>query len=210
MTKIKICGLRRQEDVTAVNCFMPDYAGFVFAPGKRQVTPAQAALLSENLSPEICPVGVFVNAPEDMICGLVEKGVIRAIQLHGQETEAIIARMKNRFPEVLIIRAVSMQEGHELHRWEVSEADYLLLDAGSGGTGHTFDHDLITQAGKIKKPWFLAGGMNPDNVRAAIESFDPFGIDCSSGVESDGWKDPYKIRKIIENVKGCVPVKKEV
>ncbi len=210
MTKIKICGLRRSEDIDAVNQFLPDYAGFVFAPGRRQVTSSQAALLSRKLLPEICPVGVFVNAPEDVICTLVETGVIRMIQFHGQETEELISRMKKRFPQVPVIRAVSMKKENELHRWDASEADYLLLDAGSGGTGNTFDHSLITQAGKIEKPWFLAGGMNPDNVEEAIASFAPFAIDCSSGVESDGWKDPFKIRKIIENVKGCVPVKKEM
>lgn len=210
MTKIKICGLRRPEDIAAVNQYRPDYAGFVFAPGRRQVTPAQAAALVPELSPEICPVGVFVNAPEEMICGLVEAGTIRMIQFHGQETEEAITRMKRRFPDVPVIRAVSMKENHELRRWDASDADYLLLDAGSGGTGHTFDHSLITQAGTIQKPWFLAGGMQPDNVQEAMASFSPFGIDCSSGVETDGWKDPAKIRQIIEKVRGFVPLKMEV
>ena len=118
--------------------------------------------------------------------------------------------MKRRFPDVLLIRAVSMKENHELRRWDASEADYLLLDAGSGGTGHTFDHNLITQAGTIQKPWFLAGGMQPDNVQEAMASFAPFGIDCSSGVETDGWKDPLKIRQMIENVREFVPLKMEV
>lgn len=210
MTKIKICGLRRPENIAAVNQYRPDYAGFVFAPGRRQVTPAQEAALAQELSAEICPVGVFVNAPEEMICGLVEAGTIRAIQFHGQETEEAITRMKRRFPDVLLIRAVSMKENHELRRWDASEADYLLLDAGSGGTGHTFDHSLITQAGTIQKPWFLAGGMQPDNVQEAMASFAPFGIDCSSGVETDGWKDPLKIRQMIENVREFVPSKMEV
>lgn len=210
MTKIKICGLRRPENIAAVNQYRPDYAGFVFAPGRRQVTPAQAAALAQELSAEICPVGVFVNAPEEMICGLVEAGTIRAIQFHGQETEEAITRMKRRFPDVLLIRAVSMKENHELRRWDASEADYLLLDAGSGGTGHTFDHSLITQAGTIQKPWFLAGGMQPGNVQEAMAFFAPFGIDCSSGVETDGWKDPLKIRQMIENVREFVPLKMEV
>lgn len=210
MTKIKICGLRRPEDIAAVNQYRPDYAGFVFAPGRRQVTPAQAVALAQELSAEICPVGVFVNAPEEMICGLVEAGTIRAIQFHGQETEEAITRMKRRFPDVLLIRAVSMKENHELRRWDASEADYLLLDAGSGGTGHTFDHSLITQAGTIQKPWFLAGGMQPGNVQEAMAFFAPFGIDCSSGVETDGWKNPLKIRQMIENVREFVPLKMEV
>ena len=110
MTKIKICGLRRPEDIAAVNQYRPDYVGFVFAPGKRQVTPIQAAALVQNLSPAICPVGVFVNAPEEMICGLVEAGTIRVVQFHGQETEEAIVRMKRRFPDVPVIRAVSMKE----------------------------------------------------------------------------------------------------
>ena len=183
-----------------VNQYRPDYAGFVLAPGKRQVTPAQAAALVQALLPEICPVGVFVNAPEELVCGLVETGTIRAIQFHGQETEEEITRTKRRFPDVPVIRAVSMKQGHELRRWDASDADYLLLDAGNGETGHTFDHSLITQAGIIRKPWFLA----------AVASFLPFGIDCSSGVETEGWKDPVKIRKMIENVRGFVSLKKEM
>ena len=201
MTNIKICGLRRLEDIQAVNQYVPDYAGFVFAPGRRQVTPEQAAKLSENLNTEICPVGVFVNESEEIICRLVESGVIRAIQFHGQETEVEISRMKRRFPNIPVIRAVSMKQDHELKRWDASDADYLLLDAGNGGTGHTFDHNLIAQAGTIQKPWFLAGGMQAENVREAIQAFHPFGIDCSSGVETDGKKDPVKIRRIIENVR---------
>ena len=103
-----------------------------------------------------------------------------------------------------------MKQGHELRRWDASDADYLLLDAGNGETGHTFDHSLITQAGIIRKPWFLAGGMRPDTVQEAVASFLPFGIDCSSGVETEGWKDPVKIRKMIENVRGFVSLKKEM
>lgn len=204
MTKIKICGLKRIEDIQAVNQDLPDYAGFVFVPGKRQVTKEQAEELSKSLDARICPVGVFVNEPEDSICRLVESGVIRVIQFHGQETEMQITRMKNRFPDIPLIRAVSMKQGHELKRWEESDADYLLLDAGSGGMGQMFDHKLITQAGNITKPWFLAGGMQPGNVREAIQTFHPFAIDCSSGVETEGLKDAAKIRQMIENVRNEV------
>ena len=89
MTKIKICGLRRPEDIQAVNQYFPDYAGFVFAPGKRQITPGQAEKLSRMLNPNICPVGVFVNESEDIICRLADSGVIRAISSMGR-------RQKNR------------------------------------------------------------------------------------------------------------------
>ena len=108
-------------------------------------------------------------------------------------------------PDIPVIRAVSMKQDHELKRWDASEADYLLLDAGSGGTGHTFDHTLIKQVGAIQKPWFLAGGMRAENVREAIQKFNPFGVDCSSGVETEGLKDPVKIRRIIENVRNPFP-----
>ena len=147
---------------------------------------------------------------EKQTASIFETGTIRAIQFHGQETEEEITRTKRRFPDVPVIRAVSMKQGHELRRWDASDADYLLLDAGNGGTGHTFDHSLITQAGIIRKPWFLAGGMRPDTVQEAVASFLPFGIDCSSGVETEGWKDPVKIRKMIENVRGFVSLKKEM
>lgn len=208
-TKIKICGLTRPEDVEAVNRFLPDYVGFVFAKSRRQVAPAQAAELSRRLDPGICPVGVFVDAEEDFICSLAEARTIRAVQLHGSETPEQVCHLKGRLtawpgggiPYIPVIKAVRMEPGHSLGQWQESEADYLLLDAGAGGTGKAFDHSLIGTAGTITKPWFLAGGMTPENCVAAITRFHPYGIDASSGVETDGLKDARKIEEMIRSVR---------
>lgn len=205
MTKIKICGLTRPEDVLAVNEYRPDYAGFVFARSRRQVTEEEARRLSSMLYPEICPVGVFVNEEEERICALAEQGIIRMVQLHGQETRQYVSHLKQLLASwnVSVIKAVSMDSGDSLEEWLSSEADYLLLDAGAGGTGRTFDHMLIEQAGTIRKPWFLAGGMNPENAAEAIRRFQPFGVDVSSGVETDGKKDAGKIERMIRSVRSA-------
>ena len=200
MTKVKICGLTRQEDIEAVNRFLPDYIGFVLAPSRRQVTPEQAAYLGGMLRRDICPVGVFVNGSEAVICRLAEEGVIRMVQLHGQETPEQVLRLKERIP-VPLIKAIRMEPGHRLDEWQQSEADYLLFDAGAGGTGTMFDHRLLEQMEQLTKPWFLAGGMNPDNAREAVRRFTPFGIDVSSGVETDGKKDNRKIERMIRSVR---------
>lgn len=201
MTRVKICGLIRAADIAAVNRYLPDYAGFVFASSRRRVTPEQAEILSGMLRREICPVGVFVNAQEDAICSLAEQGIIRMVQLHGQETPEEVHHLKLRIPSVPIIKAVRMEPGHRLDEWQQSEAEYLLLDAGSGGTGTMFDHRLLDQIGRIRKPWFLAGGMDPDNAPEVIRQFAPFGIDVSSGVETDGKKDARKIERMIRSVR---------
>lgn len=203
MTKIKICGLTRPEDILAVNRYEPDYAGFVFAKSRRQVTEEQARRLSAMLSPSVCPVGVFVNEEEERICRLAEQKIIRAAQLHGQESPRYVSRLKQKLEQwqVPVIKAVSMESEASLKQWLSSDADYLLLDAGAGGTGKTFDHMLIEQAGTIEKPWFLAGGMNPDNAAEAILRYRPFGIDVSSGVETDGRKDDAKIRRMVQSVR---------
>lgn len=207
MTKIKICGLTRMEDIEAVNELLPDYIGFVFAPSRRQVTVEQAEALSGRLSPSICPVGVFVNQPEELITEIVGRGIIRLVQLHGGETPEFAGRLKSRlnalclgYP-VSVMKAVSMDTPKELLRWNHSEVDFLLLDKGAGGTGEQFDHSLIAQAEPMEKPWFLAGGMRPENAAEAIRRFHPYGIDVSSGVETDGKKDREKIRRIIKNVR---------
>lgn len=197
--KVKICGLRRAEDIEMVNRFQPDYAGFVFAPGKRQVTAGQACALRDRLRKEICPVGVFVDAPEEEICSLVRQSVIGAVQLHGHETPEAVGRLKELLAPfaVPVIKALRVEGTLFLGTWEESSADFLLLDSG-GGTGKPFDHGLI---GRIRKPWFLAGGMNPDNAGEAVRRFHPYGIDVSSGVETDGKKDAGKVEQMIRRVR---------
>lgn len=202
MTKIKICGIRRLQDVQAVNILLPEYIGFVFAPSKRQVSIREAAELRNQLHPSICPVGVYVNAGKKDIMEAVSAGIIRAVQLHGAESRQQVRELKALLPEgTPIIKAIQMTEGNALREWEDSEADFLLLDAKNAGGGETFDHELITAAGTIHKPWFLAGGINAGNAPSAIRRFAPYGIDVSSGVETAGCKDMIKMETLIRRVR---------
>ncbi|MCD8121124.1 MAG: phosphoribosylanthranilate isomerase [Clostridiales bacterium] len=206
MTKVKICGLKRREDIEAVNRYLPDYIGFLFAKSRRQVTEEQAAELSALLSPAITPVGVFVNEEPERICRIVQAGIIRAVQLHGSEMPAYVNALKRRlesYGTIPVIKAVRMEPGVDLRLWERSDADFLLLDQGAGGTGEAFDHELIGEAGELVKPWFLAGGMSPETAPEAIRRFHPYAVDVSSGVESDGVKDPEKMRRMVEAVRGA-------
>ena len=193
MVKIKICGLSRPCDIDAVNEERPDYIGFVFAKSRRQVTPEAARALRERLRADIVPVGVFVNETAENILAVVNAGVIDMIQLHGSEDEAYIRRLKA-LTDRPVIKAVAPQSGDDAGAWAASKADYLLLDSPGGGSGQTFDWGLI---GDVGKPFFLAGGLGADNVLQAVERVRPFAVDASSGVETDGVKDPLKIKKLI-------------
>jgi len=187
--KIKICGLTRREDVEAANVLLPDYIGFVFAESKRRVTPAQAAALKRLLRPEITTVGVFVNAPASDILHLAVTSTINAIQLHGTEDEAFVREVKRRTP-LPIIKAVGIRQPGDAQAWDASAADFLLLDNPRGGSGQPFDWQAI---GPLRKPFFLAGGLNPANVAQAIQATHPFAVDVSSGVETNGVKDTEKM-----------------
>lgn len=202
MTRIKICGLKTIEDIQAVNCWKPDFAGFVFAPGKRQITSGQAAELRRALDPRIQAVGVFVNAPPEEAAALAEAEVIQYIQLHGDEDAAYMKDLRRRTDKPLI-KAVAARSREEILKAEEFPCEYLLLDAyrkGSpGGNGETFDWKIIPP---LKKPWFLAGGLSPENVEQAIKICRPFGVDVSSGVEIQGKKSEQRIREFIEKVRG--------
>lgn len=199
MVKIKICGLRRLEDIEMVNKYGPDYIGFVFADSKRQVSHDVAAQLKDNLSLDIISVGVFVNSKADEILKLYEEGIIEIAQLHGSESEDYINTLKeNTNDELKIIKAIEMSEDKDLSKYDESAADYLLLDSGKG-SGKTFDWRLIRK--DLKKEFFLAGGINSENVKQAIEEFDPYAIDLSSSLETDGYKDENKIKEIMEVIR---------
>lgn len=206
MTKIKICGLTRREDIFAVNALRPDYIGFVFAKSRRQVQMEQAQRLKKELHASIQAVGVFVHADPETEAELFRQGIIDMVQLHGQEGEGHIKRLKELTRtscrgEVPVIKVVSMDGMGAVEPWQESMADYLLLDNGPGGTGEAFDHSLLL-SGKINKPFFLAGGVSPENAPELIEHYHPFALDVSSKVETDGWKDKEKIRKMIQAVRG--------
>ena len=198
MVKIKICGLRRLEDVEIVNEYKPDYVGFVFADSKRKVSHEIASKMKDNLSSDIISVGVFVDAPQDEILELFNDDVIEIAQLHGREDEDYINRLKESTNnELKIIKAIEMSGDEDLSKYDNSPADYLLLDSGKG-SGKTFDWQLIRT--DLKKEFFLAGGINSTNVKKAIEEFDPYAIDLSSSLETNDYKDENKIKEIMEAI----------
>jgi len=197
MVKVKICGLLRPCDIDAVNAEKPDYIGFVFAESRRKVTLTQAAELKNLLLPDIIPVGVFVNEPIENILSLVSEGIIDVIQLHGSESEAYIQKLKLLTAKP-VIKAIAVQCKGDVQKWSGSEADYLLLDHKGGGTGQSFNWDMI---GEVDKPYFLAGGLNPKNIVEAIGKTTPYAVDVSSGVEAEGLKDPAKIKEFIRRVR---------
>ena len=197
-TKIKICGLRRREDILAVNEAKPDYCGFIveFPRSFRSVTADQARELVKELAPEIQPVGVFVNAPMELVRSLLDDGTLALAQLHGQENESYIRELKT-YTDKPIIKAFSIKTAEDIEKALQSPADYILLDQGSGGTGKTFDWSLIPE---ITRPFFLAGGLGSDNLEQAVRTIRPYAVDLSSSVETDGVKDRSKIVEAVNLV----------
>ncbi|MCL2137087.1 MAG: phosphoribosylanthranilate isomerase [Coriobacteriia bacterium] len=228
MTKVKICGLFREEDIQAANQFVPDYVGFVLAPSRRQVSPSQAQVFRQALDPQISAVGVFVNEQIEAIVDLYESNTIDIVQLHGDEDVVYIDRLKQAC-NCPVIKAVGVSDRLSSLSDMSSlldlpslislsqHADYLLFDtynkppaeeqcpAGAsaaytrGGTGRAFDLSLLEDYSG--PPYFLAGGINAANVAAAIKSLSPYCVDVSSGVETNGQKDRQKIAAFIELVR---------
>lgn len=152
MVKIKICGIKRLEDIEIVNKYNPDYIGFVFADSKRKISHDLAKRLKDNLNSNILSVGVFVNSSKDEILGLFNEGIIEIAQLHGNESEEYIIDIKERTNyELKIINAIEMSQDIDLLKYDKSLADYLLLDSGKG-SGKTFDWQLIRN--DLKKNFF--------------------------------------------------------
>ena len=200
---LKICGLRRPEDVAYANEVQPDFAGFVFAPSKRQVTREEAAL-----DPRIHTVGVFVDQPVDFIAELLAAGVIEYAQLHGSEDAAYIEALRKRTAllgkTAKIIKTVKVGSAADLENISEIDCEYLLLDAWSkegeaaGGNGRTFDWSLIKA---LEKPFFLAGGLTVDNVQQAVRMTSPYGIDASSCMETEDCKDLNKMKAFAQAVR---------
>ncbi|EHQ88555.1 phosphoribosylanthranilate isomerase [Desulfosporosinus youngiae] len=201
MTKIKICGLTRECDIDAVNDAYPDYVGFVFADSKRRITPQAALKLRERLSKRIQTVGVFVDESIEQIDDICAKGIIDVIQLHGHENQAYIERLQEKLGKP-VIKAVRVRSRETIEAAETLNCNYLLLDSysdkGAGGTGETFDWKVINE---VRTPFFLAGGLNSLNILQAIRTVKPFGVDISSGVEIDGFKDRDKIAEIVDLIR---------
>lgn len=189
MTEIKMCGLSRLCDIEYANEVKPEYIGFVFAEkSKRYVSPEKALELRKNLDRKIIPVGVFVNSQPEFIAGLVKNKIIDMIQLHGAEDDNYIESLRQ-LVDVPVIKAFVIKSPHDIQKAEKSSADYILLDSGLG-SGKTFDHSIID----IKRPYFLAGGLTPENVGDIVDRLKPFAVDTSSSLETDGYKDLNKMR----------------
>ena len=195
MTRIKICGLTRPEDVRYVNTAKPDWCGFIlnFPSSRRNVTPEQARALRAGLDPDIRPVGVFVDRPVEEVAALLNSGVISVAQLHGREDDAYISVLRTLAPGCVVWRAFQLRSQADLAAADASGADLVLLDNGRG-TGQTFDWSL---AGSVHRPFLLAGGLTPESIPRAVAALRPYGLDLSSGVETDGAKDPAKIQAAV-------------
>ena len=197
MTKIKLCGLRRAEDIEAANLLKPDYIGFVFyKKSKRYISFEQARILKSML--KVKAVGVFVDENPKVVADLLEKGIIDLAQLHGSEDEAYIKTLR-KLTDKPLIKAFQIKTAENLKKAEASSADMILLDAGTGD-GVSFDWNMLKS---FNRPYFLAGGMSPENVRPAIEKLHPYGVDVSSGIETDGVKDIEKMREFMTNARSA-------
>ncbi len=192
MTKVKICGLSTKEAVKTAVSAGADYIGFVFAPSKRQVTLEQAIELAKFIPSHIQKVGVFVSPSRVELLEAIDKVGLDLVQVHGQVADDLFEDLP-----CDSIQAVQVDgEGHVPN----SQADYLLFDAPVAGSGQTFDWGRLDTT-ELAQPFFIAGGLNEDNVARAIQHFSPFAVDVSSGVETDGQKNHEKIRRFIERVK---------
>ena len=195
MTKVKICGLSNIEAVETAVSAGADYIGFVFAPSKRQVTVEQATELAEIIPANVKKVGVFVSPSRAELLEAVDKVGLDFVQVHGQVVDKLFENLP-----CASIQAVQVDgDGHVPN----CQADYLLFDAPVAGSGQTFDWGRLDTT-ELAQPFFIAGGLNEDNVARAIQHFSPFAVDVSSGVETDGQKDHEKIRRFIERVKNGI------
>lgn len=198
MSKVKICGLRRKEDIAYINAYHPDYAGFILSkPFRRYVNEEDLAQMKNALDPGIQAVGVFVDETAEYIMNYLKAGLIDIVQLHGFEPDDLILTLKKEFPEIPVIRSFEVKSAEILDAANRCPADMVLLDSGKG-SGRTFAWELLAQ---MKRPYILAGGLNPQNVGEAVRTLRPYGVDTSSGVETDGIKDEIKIRDFIEKVR---------
>lgn len=197
MTKIKLCGLSRPCEIEAANELKPDYIGFVFAKkSKRYIAPEQAAALKKILDPAIQAVGVFVNESPETVADYLNGSMIDIAQLHGTEDEDYIRKLRG-LTEKPLIKAFRIESENDIREAEKSSADYILLDSGAG-TGTVFDWTLLQN---IQRPYFLAGGLSPENAESAIRRFRPYAVDVSSGIEIGGAKDKIKMTAFVAAVR---------
>ncbi|MBU5475273.1 phosphoribosylanthranilate isomerase [Eubacterium sp. MSJ-21] len=213
MQKIKLCGMMKPCDIEYANRVKPDLVGFIFANTRRKISATQAKQFREALDAEIPAVGVFVNEEISVITSLVQDGCIDMIQLHGEEDADYIRRLRE-ICDVPVIKAVKVQTVEQIRQAAALPVDYLLLDTYRkgvlGGTGEAFDWKLLREAkaaagdteegALFGKPYFLAGGLHAGNLREAA-ALGSYGLDISSGIETDGSKDFTKMVEVMELVR---------
>jgi len=202
--KIKFCGIKREEDIAYLNEFLPDYAGFVFAGQKRRVSKQRAADLTALLDSRVKKVGVFVNESPQEIVETVHAAGLDVVQLHGDETADDVRRLRQLLPGIKFWKAVRVKNAESIANALTVGADLLLLDSFApgvyGGTGKTANLKVIRSA-NLTVPFFLAGGLNCDNLADILEQITPYGVDISSGIETNGVKDRDKMKKMMEIVR---------
>lgn len=198
--KIKLCGMFRDCDIDYANEAKPDYVGFIlgFPKSHRNIDAETARRLRFRLDTGIKAVGVFVNSPETTCAEYADCGIIDVIQLHGDEDADFIQRLRE-LTGAPIIKAAKIRTPEDIGRVQALGADYVLLDNGTG-TGEMFDHSLLDGA-EIRQPFFLAGGLTPENLRQAAESVRPYCVDLSSGVETDRLKDREKMLEAVRVIR---------
>ena len=195
---VKFCGMRRKEDIEALNEVKPDLAGFILdSTRKRYVSPDTVSVLRKDLDPDIKVVGVFVNEEISVVIKLLTDGIIDIAQLHGTESDDYIKEVREK-TGVKIIKAFGIRGEEDVRKAEESSADLVIVDSPGGGTGSTFDWELLK---RIRRPYILAGGLNKDNVEEAVKVLNPYGVDVSSGIETDGFKDIDKMRAFMALIK---------
>lgn len=196
--KIKICGIKNENEAKIINECMPDIAGFVFASGKRQIDINKAKILKKIINPEIETAGIFVEQNEDEILEIYNEKIIDIIQLHGDYDERTIKNLKEK-TNAKIIKVIRVKEG--FYKIETL-ADFILFDTYSkdkyGGLNKTFDWNIKIIS---NVPYFVAGGINENNIVEMVKKLTPYGVDISSGVEVDGFKTKEKVFNIIKIIK---------
>lgn len=197
-TRIKLCGLCRLQDVMAANQARPDYVGFVVnvPRSRRSVSSGELISLSSQVVTGIKRVGVFVDEPMEVVASLYAQGTIDVVQLHGSEDEEYIGRLRA-LCDVPIVQAFCVHGPHDVAKAHASTADLVLLDSGQG-TGETFDWSLVKM---VERPFVLAGGLGPHNVTDAVAAVHPWGVDMSSGLETNGLKDPSKMAAAVAAIR---------
>lgn len=198
--KIKLCGMFRECDIDYVNKARPDYIGFIvmFPKSHRNINLETALKLKKRLSPEIKSVAVSVDADLEEFAKFAKCGAADLLQCHGSEDAAYIAALRE-LTGVPIIKAVKVTSPDDISRADALGADFLLLDSGTG-SGVAFDHSLIIPE-KIRTPFFLAGGLTPENIAEAARQVRPYGVDLSSGIETDKLKDKTKILRAVSEIR---------